>query len=112
MNEFETKSEVGTADDVRGLRLLVAAAILLVCVFIGCIDVTLRREAIVFGTQLEGAQKNWDNYEKNEQKVEMGKINRLFTSLNEYAKTHPDYQPLIQQADHIRSALQGTPANK
>lgn len=109
MNEFETKSEAGMSDDISGLRLLVAAAILLVCVFIGCIDVTLRRQAIVLGSQVETAQKNLENYERNEQKPEQARINRLFSGLNEYAKTHPDYQPIIQAADRVYSALQGTP---
>jgi hypothetical protein len=99
MNEREGRYDGGSLDDGRVLRLLIAAAILLTCVFIGCIDVTLRRQSILLGAQLDNAQKLWDNYEKTEQKIDQMRANLLFGALNEYAKTHPDYQPMIQAAE-------------
>ncbi len=103
MNEFEGRREGSRSDEIRGLRMLVAAAILLMCVFIGCIDVTLLRQSNNLGAQLETAQKNWDNYERNEQKAEQARVNYFFGALNDYAKTHPDFQPIIQAADRYLS---------
>ena len=107
MNEFEGKRENGGSDELRGLRLLVAAAILLMCVFIGCIDVTLRRQFKNLDGQLDAAQKNWDNYERTEQKAEQMRFNYFFGALNEYAKTHPDFQPTMQTVDRYLNGAQG-----
>lgn len=108
MNEFEAKSDGESADDMRVLRMLVAVAIFLVCIFIGCIDMTLRRSAISLGQQIEGAQKALEAYEKGDQQ----RFNYFFGALNEYAKTHADFQPIIQQADRFLTVTPGNPPAK
>ena len=99
MNETEGRMGGNGLDDVAVLRLLVAATVLLLCIFIGCIDMTLRHQTVVLGTQLENTQKVWDAYEKNEQKFDQMRVHVLFDSLNDYVKTHPDFAPIVQAAE-------------
>jgi hypothetical protein len=95
MNEFESKSGGGGTDDIGMLRLLMAAAIFLMCIVVCCEDMLMRQNTKDLAANVDMAQKSVEIYEKGDQL----RASYFFARLNDYARTHPDFQPIMQTAN-------------
>jgi hypothetical protein len=96
MNETENKSEgmsnSGKEDlrsDVQSLRTALNIALLFVFVIGFCVDVVLWNQDRLLGAQAREMQQAVNGFQSGAMQV--------WTSLNDYAKTHPDYAPIIQK---------------
>src|SRR5579871_6233424 len=102
MNEFETKAGQGSVNELGMLRLLVSVALFLVCVVVCCVWLLMRQNLKDLSVNLDQAQKAYEGYES----VEAKRASVIFTRLHDYAKSHPDFQPIMQTTDRYLMSIQ------
>jgi hypothetical protein len=108
MNEFQSKSGNGGTDEIGMLRLLIVAAIFLMCIVVCCLDMVMRQNTKDLAASVDMAQKSVEIYEKGDQL----RASYFFARLNDYARNHPDFQPIMQTANHYLTAATPPGAKK
>lgn len=109
MNEPQPKLEgmddSGKADfreDVQSLKTALNFALLLMFVLGFCVNVVLWNQVRVLGVQVRETQQAVGGFEN-------GAI-QLWGTLNDYAKTHPDYAPIVQKYKQYINIASNAPA--
>ena len=102
MSEFETQAGGTATNEVGMLRLLISAAIFLMCVAVCCVGLLMRQNSKELGANLEAAQKTLEMYQNNDAK----RAGYFFSTLRDYAKNHPDFQSIMQTTDRYLASIQ------
>jgi hypothetical protein len=98
-NPIETGADSGVEalrNEVQTLRAVVSFAVLLMFVFSVCVNVFLFRQATAVSgqaAQAEAVVSNFDNMS--------GQATDFWLKLNDYARTHPDFQPIIAKYSQL-----------
>jgi hypothetical protein len=95
MNELENKFAADASakveemqNDLQWLRTLVSIALILLGLFGLSVDVFLLRQASLIRTQVTQTETMEDNFNA-------AVPTKFWNRLNEYARTHPDFAPII-----------------
>ncbi|MDB6023635.1 MAG: hypothetical protein JWQ04_3492 [Pedosphaera sp.] len=83
----------GLREEVQSLRTMFSCTLLLLFVFSFCVNVFLYRQSSALGSQVGEAQQMVSGFRNGG----AAQVIDLWTKLNDYAKTHPDYAPVIQK---------------
>lgn len=109
MNEPESKLEgmddSGKADvreDVQSLKTVLNLALLLIFILSFCLNLILWDQVRALSNQSRETQQALAVFEN-------GAL-QIWTSLNDYAKTHPDYAPIIEKYRKFISVPTNAPA--
>jgi hypothetical protein len=93
ISEARSESEVeGLRNEVQTLRAVVSFALLLMFVFSICVNIFLFRQTTSLSGQVENAQNAVTAFETAGGGAQVVDI---WGKLNDYARTHPDFQPII-----------------
>lgn len=106
MPESTESSNENVRAEVQSLRAMLSVALLLLFIFSFCVNVFLFRQVTAVSAQLAQAQQLVANFQKGGGYTQGAE---LLSRLNEYARTHPDFAPILQKYNfHITTT--GTPA--
>ncbi len=95
ISEPRSESEVESLrSEVLALRMVVSFALLLVFVFSICVNIFLFRQTTSLGGQVANAQNAVTTFETAGGGAQVVDI---WAKLNDYARTHPDFQPIINK---------------
>src|SRR5438105_4685183 len=108
MNDSENKLgispdiEIGELrDEVRSLRAILVGTLVVLILFSGSVNIFLRRQAAVVVAQAAADQKIVDEFNQ----IGAPSARDLWHRLNEYAKTHPNFSPIIDKyKNYIRTS--------
>jgi hypothetical protein len=96
MNETENKYEAagdivndGLQSEVRSLRALLSASLVILVMFSLCLDVYLFKQIRLVNTQTAMTKQ------QTEEIFPTAQASDLWNKLNDFAKTHPDYESVI-----------------
>ena len=111
MNEFENKLDAAAdptvhelREELRSLRALISTTLIVLIVFVCCLNAFLLRQASIVGNEAASAQKFVADFESFG-----GPWARNFwDKLKDYSKTHPDFAPIISK---YNSFIVENPAN-
>ena len=110
MNEPEMKFE-GTSgsEDLRGevqsLKTALSVAILLMFVFSFCVNLFMLRQTSMLSGQAAEAQQAVDSFRENG----AGQAVEFWNKMNEYARTHPDFAPIMQKYSNFINVRTNAP---
>jgi Ni,Fe-hydrogenase I cytochrome b subunit len=96
-NTFEPKADSsveGLRNELQALRAVVSFALVLMFVFSICVNIFLFRQATTLGGQVANAQNMVSAFESAGGGAQVVDI---WNKLNDYARTHPDFQPVINK---------------
>jgi len=91
-NKFEAAGEVmndGLQGEVQSLRALLSASLVILVMFSLCLDVYLIKQVSLLNTQTAMTKQ------QTEEIFPTAKASDLWNKLNDYAKTHPDFESVI-----------------
>ncbi len=83
-------------NEVQTLRAVLSFTVLLLFVFSICMNVFLFRQATAVSGQAAQAQAVVSNFESMS-----GQANDFWLKLNDYARTHPDFQPIVAKYSQL-----------
>jgi hypothetical protein len=96
MNETENKFEAtgdivndGLQNEVQSLRALISASLVILIMFSLCVDVFLIKQVSLLNGDTVVTKA------RTEQLFPTAKASDLWNKLNEFAKTHPDFETVI-----------------
>lgn len=96
--------------DVQSLRTMLSVALLLLFIFSFCVNVFLFRQVKAITAQVAQAQQLVESFQKGGGFTQGAE---LVSRLNEYARTHPDFAPIMQKYSfHITPTGAPAPAKK
>jgi hypothetical protein len=111
MNETENKFEAagdivndGLQNEVHSLRALLSASVVIMIIFSLCVDVFLLKQISLLNGDTAVTRQQTDQLFPSAQASE------LWNKLNEYAKTHPDFETVIAKYRPIVSKFTTGPA--
>ncbi len=91
-NKFEATGEIvndGLQNEVQSLRALLSASLVVLIMFSLCVDVFLFKQGSLLNGQTAVTRA------QTEEMFSTAKASDLWGKLNDYAKTHPDYETVI-----------------
>lgn len=96
MNETENKFEAtgdmvndGLQNEVQSLRALLSASLVILVMFSLCVDVYLIKQVSLLNTQTAMTRQ------QTEEIFPAAQASDLWNKLNDFAKSHPDYESVI-----------------
>jgi hypothetical protein len=112
MNETENKFEAagdimndGLLDEVHSLRMLLSASLIIVIMFTLCVDVFLIKQVSLLNGETAVTKQ------QTEQMFPTAKASDLWNKLNDFSKTHPDFETVIAKyRPVINQFTSGNPA--
>lgn len=114
MNETENKfggSADGGSEELRNelhsLRTLMSAALVLLIIFTACMDYFLSAQTTEMRKALYQDQQIMSNFQANSMRAA-----DFWKKLEEYAKTHPDFNPIIDKWKGTISIRTNAPPSK
>jgi hypothetical protein len=81
--------------EVQSLRAVVSFSVLLLFIFTVCVNIYLFRQANLASGQVAQARAAVANFENGGG----AQIVDFWSKLNDYSRTHPDFQPIINKYD-------------
>ena len=113
MNDSETQfaamseTEINSLQaEVRSLRAILVGVLVTLILMSGCLNIFLKHQASVVIVQAAEDQKIVDEFNQ----IGAPSARDLWHRLNEYAKTHPNFAPIINKyKDYIRTAPPAAP---
>ena len=106
MNEPETNMDAtrdaavnALQEEVQSLRAVVMGALFAVIILSGAVNIYLMRQARQASFDLAGVQHGIDEYRM----VQAPAGADFWRKINEYARTHPDFKPIIDKVQPLHS---------
>jgi hypothetical protein len=113
MNELETKFSAGPGDsteelrnEVQSLRAIISLALVVMIIFAVCVDVFLFKQVSIARAQITQSANVYNQVNGN---FPREKANEFITKLNDYARTHPDFLPVLEKYRQFPGIVLTTP---
>ncbi len=112
MNEPENTFQPGGSEaqqlraEIASLRSLLSAALIILFVFSACVNFYLRKQTSILMVPMNEAQAMVNRYENGGS----AQILDFWNKMNEYARTHPDFVPIINKYSQYITVHPNPPA--